>query len=145
MSRNMIFAQNAFFACVIGILLFACSPLDTETIDVKTKLQERFTLGVGQMAEIQDESLRVHLDSVPEDSRCPINAVCIWAGNARVRLTLTKGGSQQQQLELNTTTEPKTAKYLGYSVQLVELTPLPTAGEPTKSGDYRATLLISKQ
>lgn len=146
MIRNIISQQRTIvIACLTGILLFACTPTDTEQVAVKARLQERFTVGVGEIAEIQDESVRVRLDSVPEDSRCPQNAVCIWAGNARVRLTLTKSGAQQQQLELNTTSEPKAASYLGYRVQLVELTPYPLAGEATKPSAYRAVLLINKQ
>lgn len=125
--------------------IFACTPLVTEQATVKARLQESFTLSVGEVAEIQDESLRVRLDSVPEDSRCPINALCIWAGNARVRLSLTKGGSQQQQVELNTTLEPKIAPYLAYSVQLASLTPLPLAGESPQNRKYQATLAISKR
>jgi hypothetical protein len=145
MNRLIALTQNTFFVCLVGILLFSCSSLDTEPIAVKTKLQERFTFAVGEIAEVQDESLRARLDSVPEDSRCPQNTACVWAGNARIRITMTKSGAQKQQLELNTDTEPKVASYLGYRVQLVQLTPLPIAGQATKPGDYRAVVVISKQ
>lgn len=145
MIRNVFLTRNVLFASLVGIILFSCTPLDTETIAVKPRLQERFTFAVGEIAEVQDESVRARLDSVPEDSRCPQNVACIWAGNARVRITMTKSGGQKQQLELNTETEPKAASYLGYRVQLVQLTPLPIAGQATKPGDYRAMVVISKQ
>lgn len=146
MIRNYFAAANAWIgAALLTFALVSCTPTGNEPTPSKAQLGERFTLGVGEVAEVINDGLRVRLDSVPEDSRCPKNAVCIWEGNARVRLTLTKSSLPQQQLELNTNTEPKIAPYQNYRVQLIEVSPYPIAGEQIQRASYKATIVISKQ
>jgi hypothetical protein len=82
---------------------------------------------------------RIEFSVVSEDSRCPMNARCIWEGNARVSLKIT--GPGPDQLELNTSERFEKAKALaGAVVELVHLEPTPMAGAPTR--DYVATLVV---
>lgn len=47
------------------------------------------TTGLHRWHRVAGKRLRV--DKVVEDSRCPMNARCVWAGRATVRLTLNDG------------------------------------------------------
>ena len=73
------------------------------------------------------------------DSRCPSDVVCVWAGNAEVRLRL-RGGGMDSTFSLNTTTPPKEATIGGVRLELVGLDPSPQASVPKVPADYRATL-----
>lgn len=75
----------------------------------------------GETVSVDGEGLTITYDSLLEDSRCPEDVQCIWAGNGRILLTLTKTGNAAAGMELNTTLEPKSGRYLDYSVSLVEL------------------------
>ncbi|MBN2263032.1 MAG: hypothetical protein JW735_08970, partial [Prolixibacteraceae bacterium] len=41
-------------------------------------------------------------DELMEDSRCPMNANCVWEGNAKIRLSLKSSDDQEHSIELNT-------------------------------------------
>ena len=108
-------------------------------------LDQSFEFRVGETVTVNGEALTVEFTGVPEDSRCPTGVQCIWAGNARVQLVLAKGG-KAAGIELNTNLDPKKAPYLEYEVELLGLTPYPTAkGGPIAQSQYRATLVVRKQ
>lgn len=56
---------------------------------VEVPLDQDFELALGRTVSIAGTPQRVTFEAVPEDSRCPIDAVCVWAGNARVSLRVT--------------------------------------------------------
>lgn len=54
---------------------------------------------LGQIASVNGP--RVRADSIIEDSRCPVDAQCVWAGRLVVRATVLGGGwSKQYDLTL---------------------------------------------
>jgi hypothetical protein len=76
---------------------------------------------IGETVSVDGEGLTLTYERLVEDSRCPLDVQCIWAGNGRILVTVTKQGSAPAGLDLNTTLEPKAGRYLEYSVSLVEL------------------------
>jgi hypothetical protein len=79
---------------------------------------------------------------VIEDSRCPRDVNCIWAGNAKVKLLVSKGKKRSQEVELNTGIEPTTVSVFGYEVSIKELTPYPDTSKP--SNDVPAARILVK-
>lgn len=55
------------------------------------------TAGLGQAASV--DGLRVRPLQIVEDSRCPINAVCVWAGRLIVRVEV-RGGNWREVRDL---------------------------------------------
>lgn len=108
-------------------------------------LGQEFDVRVGRWVTVEGERLRVTFDRVAEDSRCPEGVNCIWAGNAKVVLRLSKGRRRASALTLNTGAEPKEASYRGYEVRLVKLEPYPKEKRPVRRRDYVATLVVSKR
>ena len=49
--------------------------------------------------EVQVGDLRVRPVAVAEDSRCPIDVTCVWAGRIRLRVAI--GGTGEAVMELN--------------------------------------------
>ena len=110
---------------------------------VCARLGEEFDLRVSETAYIADTRLSIRADSVPEDSRCPENAVCVWAGNARVSLTL-RDGTNTAAADLNTTLEPHAVTRWGYSVRLVDVRPNTRAGERIAAETYVIRLVVTR-
>lgn len=91
------------------------------------------------------EGLTVKFEEVLQDSRCPQGVSCVWSGNARVALTFALSGGKPERVELNTNLEPRSLDVLGYTVQLVSLSPVPKIHEKTDAKSYTATLKISRR
>jgi hypothetical protein len=112
--------------------------------DVKqVALNQEFEIKVGQ--RVSAEGLKIGFGTVAEDSRCPVDVTCVWAGNAKVILKLSKTGRRPAQINLNTGLEPKHKLYDGYDVKLVKLSPQRKKGEKIKRGDYVATLIVTRK
>ena len=91
------------------------------------------TAGLGQWAYA--DGLRVKPLAIVEDSRCPINAVCVWAGRLVVRIEIRGGnGREVRELELR-----KPVPIADGQLTLVEAAPGKMADQPTAPGDYRFT------
>lgn len=112
------------------------------TIQVQTDRQ--FDLMAYQEAVVEGTSLRIRFNTVSNESRCPSDVQCVWAGNAIVSLTLTSSGNQSGSATLNTTLDPKFADYAGYRITLVSLKPYPKSGSNIPTADYAATLEVRR-
>lgn len=98
----------------------------------------QFQLGVGQEARIQGTPITVRFQKVDEDSRCPIDVNCVWAGNAVARIWLSAGEGATGESRLNTTLEPKSTSFNGYNIRLVDLKPVPKSGSKIPASSYLA-------
>lgn len=102
-------------------------------------LGEKFQVKYGQQVRLENEGVTVKLDSV-FDGRCPLNAECFWAGNARIVLSF-----NDASLSLNTTVDPKEASYRQYNIRLISLNPYPATFGGADLKKYVAELLVTKQ
>jgi hypothetical protein len=113
------------------------------------RLNQNFVLRVGQEVLVADQKLTVKFVSVPEDSRCPTGVNCIWAGNVRVQLQVTKAKSKPSKVELSLNPrdfpDGEAADCGDYKLKLVKVDPYPVADQQLKPGDYTATLSVSKK
>ena len=117
------------------------------TLGCKKELNSDKTLEVkyGQPGNYADNSLVISLDSVLNDSRCPKNVYCIWAGNAEVRLVYSKD-NHNVKFVLNTLPSFRTDTVInGYRIKLVDLRPYPVSGIIIKQSDYKAEIKITKE
>lgn len=120
------------------LLLTACVEPSTQV-----PLDQDFELGLGQTVAIAGTTQTVTFEAVPEDSRCPIDAVCVWAGNARVSLRVTQAGTDSS-IALNTGSEPRSVAVGSIRLELRGLGPAPRAANSTPPEQYRATLRVSR-
>jgi hypothetical protein len=110
-------------------------------------LGREFTLRARQQITLPREGLRIKFVSVKEDSRCPTDVQCVWAGNAAVRLDVSIRGKGSKILTLNTNNRSSSVDenlYRGYKLKLVDLRPYPRSNRKIAPGDYVVTLLVSK-
>ncbi len=108
------------------------------------RLGREFKLRARQQVTLKGETLRIRFAEVTEDSRCPTDVQCVWAGNAAVRLEVSRGGRRSRSLTLNTSGNSPTVKYGNYEIKLVELKPHPKSTRKVAQPDYVVTLLVNQ-
>jgi hypothetical protein len=108
----------------------------------EVNIDQDFTLAFGESVTIGSTGIEVTFEDVLEDSRCPINAVCVWAGNARIQLAVT---TPVRRVVLQTRSDSNYAVVYQEGirqlvVQLGTLLPEPVAGETTDKQDYKSIM-----
>ncbi len=101
------------------------------------------TLVAGQTAVITS-SLTIRFDHVQTDSRCPVDAVCVWAGEAVIVLSAHMPDEADQDLPLRISGgQGSPASHGGYTIELTRLDPAPLAGRSIPQNAYAATLRVT--
>jgi hypothetical protein len=88
------------------------------------------------------DGLKVTFDRVQSDSRCPMDALCVWAGDAIITVWLSQPGGIQAEHALHTQPGGAEASYLAYVIKLVALAPYPRSDRQIRPDDYVATLMV---
>jgi hypothetical protein len=99
-----------------------------ETMRVQINKEKRFAKG----------RLSIRFVELVEDSRCPTDTNCIWAGNAKIRIRVA-GYGRSQELTLDTNGQHQSATAEGYSIKLISLTPAPRSNIRINRNGYVAT------
>jgi hypothetical protein len=100
-------------------------------------------LKVGETARLAGTNVLVTLRGVA-DSRCPIDALCVWPGDAEVRLDVAGPGPSAQSVVLRTFTEPKVVHAGGSLVRLLTVAPAPVSSRPTQESEFVVTLEVRR-
>ncbi|TLV03308.1 hypothetical protein [Dyadobacter luticola] len=95
------------------------------------------------------ESLKVDLREV-SDSRCPIDAICITAGNAQVKFNVS---DDKNQAEVNVTYKGDkngdfqtfTLSGVNYVLRVSEVLPFPETTKQPKLEDYKVNVTIERK
>ena len=130
--------------CALAICLLAATACDENPVGPSVPLNQRFTLGAGEIAAIESTSLLVQFVRVSGDSRCPADAFCIQGGDAIVHIRATADG-ESADYELHTGDSSRArATHRGVRIELVELQPYPFSSRTIQPSEYRATLTASR-
>ncbi len=97
-------------------------------------------LNVGEAITI-NQKFKIKFQNVTGDSRCPVDVTCVWEGNAEMELTLTNDEKTETKI-LNTTLEPRSLIFEGYSIELRTLNPLPRSTVQINPKEYNIDLVI---
>lgn len=103
---------------------------------------EPFQLRAGASAVLSD-GLTTSFDRVKSDSRCPMDALCVWAGDAVVAVSVGRSRTGRVERELHCDPSRSEATYLAYTIKLVSLAPYPRSDRRIRPGDYVATLTVT--
>lgn len=109
-------------------------------------LDEPFGIRVGEEVVLDDGAVTVAFLDVTEDSRCPVDAVCVWQGDARLVLVVTARGVPRVA-SLHTAGPPVGPREIvvdGYTVSLLGLEPQPRIGRSIPLTAYAAVLRVSR-
>lgn len=114
----------------IGIGLSACA---TVAQDAQTPIVDNGPVGLGQ---------RVYVDGpvvtplqVLEDSRCPANVMCVWAGQVRLKVRVATGRKSREMILINN----QPVQVADGQLTLTGVTPDKVVGSPGMPPPYRFT------
>ncbi len=115
-------------------------------VAVPAQLDKPFKLKIGQQATINSEKITISFLNVTEDSRCPSDVVCVWQGQASIRISAEINGTSAGQFVLTIGGNEKSAVLGGgkYSVKMTGLEPYPVSSNHTELKDYMANLVVSR-
>ena len=101
-----------------------------------------FELKVGATAFLPD-STRLRFDRVLTESRCPLDAICVSAGDASILVSFVSRDGTGAARELHTQPNGSQVSYGSYTIALTGLQPYPRSTGPVVPADYVATLIVS--
>jgi len=136
--------RSLYLVALLAIILIACG-CGGGYSDVQARQNEEFSLFMGQRALIVGENLEIRFDEVIEDSRCPRDVICVWAGRVTCMVELTCAGSSYRMAltEPGLTDDYSKERYEGYELTF-HVTPYPEAGKKIATDAYRLHLIVSK-
>ena len=120
------------FVLAIGVLP-AQAAGKPETLRVQVNKEKRFA----------KSRIFVRFVELVEDSRCPTDTNCVWAGNAKIKIRVRANG-RSHDLTLDTNGPKQSATAEGYSIKLVSLTPTPRSDIRINRNGYVATFEAMK-
>jgi hypothetical protein len=103
------------------------------------------TLGLKWHETQTISGFEIRLEGV-NDSRCPINAVCIWEDDGAVSISLkdlATGQIRNLELHTNQTVGSDSVKLVGITVKMLELNPFPGTVDVSKLPEAYTVLLSS--
>lgn len=107
-----------------------------------------FAVGFGETVEIASEGITITFVEVTEDSRCPSDVQCVWAGRVTVALVIGKEGQDPKdtQLSLGSLSEGHiTGILLGEVwITLFDVRPHLISTESIQSEDYVVVLVVEE-
>ena len=139
--KHLHIARVFTIASLLGVSLTA-GCVDHPTLPSEVALGQPFELRLGASAILRD-GLKVRFDGVRADSRCPMDALCVWAGDATVAVRLSQPPATQAERALHTDPSKSEAHYLAYVIKLVALAPYPRSDRQIRPDDYVATLTVA--
>jgi hypothetical protein len=98
---------------------------------------QEIQLAPGERALFGPRKLDVEFVRVVEDSRCPTDVTCVWAGEVKVQLATRSGGAEAVQHEL---TAGKPAAVGGLQLDVVQVQPERISTREIAAQEYRVTL-----
>ncbi|MFT3751643.1 MAG: hypothetical protein QM800_01810 [Paludibacter sp.] len=115
--------------------------------DIVTKRDgNMIDIGLNDLYYDKANDFRLEIDSVLNDSRCPIGAVCVWEGNAQVRFDLKTEGNYHYTFNLNTHRSFRQDTLIrGIRFKLIDVLPYPDINKTFNYQDYRVKISAVKE
>ena len=129
--------RSFIFAITLTLLLggFTFASAQTDTVRVR----------INRDAMARKGRVNIRFVALVEDSRCPRDVQCIQAGNARIRVRVTRGG-RSQVLVLDTDLRGNRPDvFAGHEFRLVSLTPEPASNIRINPNGYVATIEVKRR
>ena len=113
-------------------------------IQAKPQTGEIITVKVENEAKAAKSKITVRFTELVEDSRCPKGTNCVWAGEGKIKIQVSKAGEKSEIFEVSTSDQRDTATFAGYRLRLIGLKPQPAMNVRINRRSYTATIEITK-
>lgn len=105
-----------------------------------TQLGEPFSIRIDETAIIPSDNITVTLLNVTDDSRCPSDVTCVWAGTAHADISIKKNDA----VKMTTVELGQGDSIFDYTVSFQKLEPYPKTTNPITQDQYAATFVVTK-
>jgi hypothetical protein len=122
-------------ACVLLIPSWGCAPIQPAVI---VEPGVSFALAPGQTAEVKRADTRITFTQVREDSRCPTDVTCVWEGDAKVDVVISRPGVPDDTRLLSLKAPNNEVRVGNLRIRFVGLTPLPRQSDGGAPRNYLA-------
>ena len=123
-----------------SLTLANCSGVDTAVV---ASPGVEFNLAVGKTATLSGSDYRIAFNRVTEDSRCPVDVQCVWAGDAKIELTVSRASAPGDTRVISLAPPNSEVTVGDLRIRFVSLAPTPRQSEPPASRAYVAQLLVT--
>jgi hypothetical protein len=103
-----------------------------------------FDLPLGKTAALNGNGVRITFKQVQEDSRCPTDVTCVWAGDARIAITISRNGSSDDTRTLTLSAPSNEVRSGDLQIRFVGLTPVPRQADGNSPRAYVAQLVVNR-
>ena len=117
----------------------ACSSVDTAVV---ANPGVEFNLALGKTAALSGSDFRITFNRVTEDSRCPVDVQCVWAGDAKIELIVSRNSAPGDTRVISLTPPNSEVTVGDLKIRFVSLAPTPRQSEPPASRAYVAQLMV---
>ena len=107
------------------------------------KRSDTLRVQINKEKRVAKSKVSIRFVELVEDSRCPTDTNCVWAGNAKIKIRV-MGYGRSQEVTLDTNGPHQGAAVEGYSIKLVGLTPAPRSNVRINRNGYVATFEVAK-
>lgn len=132
-----------FQILAIIFFLYNCSDNLNKVEPTTFELGDTLTIGYGKTLYNNSEDQSIKFDSVLTDSRCPINVICVWEGDAEVKFTISNDDNFID-FTLHTAKDyfSTDTTLFGYNIELIGLLPYPHTEIQHLITEYKAVIII---
>ncbi|MFL5500873.1 MAG: hypothetical protein ACJ79Q_06520 [Gemmatimonadaceae bacterium] len=134
--------RGVAFLCVAALFaVVSCATVDTA---VTAEPGSEFALALGKTATISGTGTRMTFRQVSDDSRCPVDVQCVWAGDAKIELVVSRSGSQDDAKILSLAPPNNETSSGDLRIRFVGLAPAPRSTEDRAQRKYVAHLVVNR-
>jgi len=131
-----------WIAPAVLALVVACSGgtgLGTDPDEAVLDGSAELVLALGDDVRVSGTVLRLGVAGLIGDSRCPVDAVCVWEGDVEIEIgvALGTGPTFPVRIHSNASAGPTSTEQGSYRVTLVGVEPAPQSTVEIDSDDYR--------
>ena len=134
--------RTTAFVGLLLVSLAACSGNPNQPGSIP--LGQAFDLRAGATAAVEG-GLAMSFDRVVHDSRCAIDAICVWEGDAVLVVTLSSVAGPPASYEIHTQPLQSEVGHGSFLVKLTALSPYPRSNRPTNPEDFVATFKVTSR
>jgi hypothetical protein len=140
-ARALISSRALISAGAIIAALCSCAAMEPT---VAAEPGVAFSLPIGKTAAINGSGTRLTFRLVQEDSRCPTDVTCVWAGDAKIDVTISRNGSSDDTRVLSLTPPNNEVSSGDLQIRFVGLTPIPRQADGNAPRAYVAQLVVNR-
>ncbi|MDP9203205.1 MAG: hypothetical protein M3P26_14915 [Gemmatimonadota bacterium] len=119
----------------------SCAPLQTAAV---VEPGTSFTLAPGQTAAVNGTDTRITFKQVREDSRCPVDVTCVWAGDAKVEIVIARNGAANVTRIVSITPPNNEVQVGNVKIRFVGLSPVPRQADASAPRNYLAEFVAEQ-